>query len=36
MFLEHDTMGVKQPHDDLLVIMPAIEGYNTRRLLVDN
>ena len=30
MFLEHDARGVKQPHDDQLVIMLAIEGYNTR------
>lgn len=36
MFLEHDTKGVKQPNDDPLAIMLAIEGYNTRRVLVDN
>ena len=30
VFLEHDTKGVKQPNDDPLVIMLAIEGYNTR------
>ena len=29
-------MGVKQPHDDPLVIMLVIEGFNTRRILVDN
>lgn len=28
--------GVKQPHDDPLVIMLMIEGFNTRRVLVDN
>ena len=28
--------GVKQPHDDPLDIMPMIEGFNTRRMLVDN
>ena len=28
--------GVKQPHDDPLVIMLVIEGFNTRRILVDN
>ena len=36
MFLEHNARGVKQPHDDLLVIMLAIEGYNTCQVLVDN
>ena len=33
-FLEEDARGVKQPHDDLLVIMLTIEGFNTRRILV--
>ena len=28
--------GIRQPHDDPLVIMLAIEGFNTRRVLVDN
>ena len=36
VFLEEDARGVKQPHDDPLVIMPMIEGFNTRRMLVDN
>ena len=36
LFLEEDARGVKQPHDDLLVIMLMIEGFNTRRFLVDN
>lgn len=36
VFLEHDTKGVKQPNDDPLVIILAIEGYNTRCVLVDN
>ena len=27
---------MKQPHDNLLVIMVMIEGFNTRRVLVDN
>ena len=27
---------MKQPHDDPLVIMLMIEGFNTRRILVDN
>ena len=35
-FLEEDARGVKQPHDDLLVVMLMIEGFNTRRVLVDN
>ena len=35
-FSEEDARGVKQPHDDSLVIMILIEGFNTRRVLVDN
>ena len=35
-FSEEDARGVKQPHDDPLVIMIMIEGFNTRRVLVDN
>ena len=35
-FLEEDDRGVKQPHDDPLVIMVMIQGFNTRRVLVDN
>ena len=35
-FFEEDSRGVKQPHDDPLVIMLTIEGFNTRRILVDN
>ena len=35
-FSEEDARGVKQPHDDPLVIMILIEGFNTRRVLVDN
>ena len=35
-FLEEDARGVKQPHDDQLVIMIMIEGFNTRRVLIDN
>ena len=27
---------MKQPHDDPLVIMLMIEGFNTKRILVDN
>ena len=28
--------GIRQLHDDPLVIMLTIEGFNTRRVLVDN
>ena len=34
-FLEEDAKGVKQLYDDPLVIMLMIEGFNTRRILVD-
>lgn len=36
IFSEHDANGIRQPHDDPLVIMLEIEGFNTRRVLVDN
>ena len=35
-FNEVDAKGVKQPHNDPLVIMLNIEGFNTKRILVDN
>ena len=35
-FSEVDARGVKQPHNDLLVIMLNIEGFDTKRILVDN
>ena len=35
-FNKADAKGVKQPHNDLLVIMLNIEGFNTKRILVDN
>ena len=35
-FLEEDARGVKQPYDDLLVVMLMIKGFNTRRVLVGN
>ena len=35
-FSEEDARGIKQPHDDPLVIMVMIERFNTRRVLVDN
>ena len=36
MFSERDASGIKQPHDDLLVITLGIEGFTTRKVLVDN
>ena len=36
MFSKEDARGVKQPYDDPLVIMLMIEGFNTKRVLVDN
>ena len=36
MFSEEDARGVKQLHDDTLVIMLMIEGFNTKRILIDN
>ena len=36
LFSEEDVRGVKQPHDDPLVIMLTIERFNIRRILVDN
>ena len=35
-FNKADARRVKQPHNDLLVIMLNIEGFNTKRILVDN
>ena len=35
-FNEADARGVRQPHNDPLVIMLNIEGFNTNRILVDN
>ena len=36
VFSKQDVKGIRQPHDDPLVIMLAIKGFNTRRVLVDN
>ena len=36
LFSEEDAKKVKQPHDDPLVIILMIEGFNTKRVLVDN
>ena len=35
-FNKADARGVKQAHNDPLVIMLNIEGFNTKRILVDN
>ena len=35
-FNEADAKRVKQPYNDHLVIMLNIEGFNTKRILVDN
>ena len=35
-FSERDASGIKQPHDDPLVITLGIEGFVMRRMLVDN
>ncbi|XP_050248773.1 uncharacterized protein LOC126696026 [Quercus robur] len=35
-FNEEDARGVKQPHNDPLVITLTIEGFDTKRILVDN
>ena len=36
LFSKEDARCVKQPHDDPLVIMLMIEGFNTRRILINN
>ena len=36
VFLKRRCWGAKQPHDDPLVIMLVIEGFNTKIILVDN
>ena len=36
VFFERDVKAIKQPHDDPLVIMITIKGFNTWRVLVDN
>ena len=35
-FSEANARGVRQPHNDPLVIMLNIEGFNTKRILMDN
>ena len=34
-FLNEDKAGTIQPHDDALVVTLRIEGYDVRRVLVD-
>ena len=34
-FSDEDKIGTYQPHDDALVVTLRIEGYNVRRVLVD-
>ena len=36
VFLERDGHGIKQPHDDLLVIILRVEEFNIHRVLIDN
>ena len=36
IFLEEDARGMKQPHDDPLVIMLMIKGFNARQILINN
>ena len=31
VFFEQEARGVRQPHDDPLIIMLTIKGYNTKR-----
>ena len=34
-FLDEDKVGIIQPHDDVLVVTLGIEGYDVKRVLVD-
>ena len=34
-FLDDDKVGTIQPHDDILVVILKIGGYNVKRVLVD-
>ena len=36
VFSEKDARGVRQPHNDLLVIMLKIKEFNMHRVLMDN
>ena len=36
VFSGRDSRGIRQPHDDLLVIMLKVEEFNIHRVLIDN
>ena len=36
IFLERDGRGIRQPHDDSLVIMLRVEEFNIHRVLINN
>ena len=36
VFYERDSHGIRQPHDDPLVIMLRVEEFNIHRVLIDN
>ena len=36
VFSEKDARGIRQPHNDLLVIMLKMEEFNMHRVLIDN
>ena len=36
VFLERDSRGIRQTHDDPLVIMLRVEEFNIHRVLIDN
>ena len=35
VFLERDSRGIRQPHDDPLVIMLRVEEFNIHRVLIN-
>ena len=36
VFSKRDNSGIKQPHDDPLIIMLKVEEFNIHRVLIDN
>ena len=36
VFSERDSRGIKQPHDDPLVILLRMKEFNIHRVLIDN
>ena len=36
IFLERDDHGIRQPHDDPLVIVLRVEEFNIHRVFIDN